>query len=79
MGSKDCFCSDAFEIGWLQEKVVFLMQKIKELALNWVSIEYNINQWKQDTQLQLKDIDSMELDSVDEAPNNQEHFRGYNQ
>lgn len=25
MGNKVCFCSDAFEIGWLQEKVVFLM------------------------------------------------------
>lgn len=36
----DCFCYDAFEIGWNQEKVVFLLQKIEECTRDWVSVDY---------------------------------------
>jgi hypothetical protein len=37
---EESFCSDAFEIGWMQEKVVFLMQKIKELTRDWISVDH---------------------------------------
>ena len=38
-GKQKSFCTDAFEIGLIQEKVVFLVSKIRELVLNWVSLK----------------------------------------
>ena len=61
--SKDeCFCSDAFEIGWTQEKVVFLVTKMKDLCRDWLSIDHQKSNKTLPPPL-IRDTDSMELDS----------------
>jgi len=78
--SKDeCFCSDAFEIGWAQEKVVFLISKMKDLCRDWLSIDHHKSTKTSLPQL-IRDTDSMELDSEVDSYSQPETFasRGFN-
>jgi hypothetical protein len=59
---QNCFCGDAFEIGWIQEKAVFLIEKSKEVTKDWLSVDYQ-RKGVAVIKSELRDTDSMELDS----------------
>ena len=61
--SKDeYFSSNTFKKGWTQEKVVFLVTKMKDLCRDWLSIDHQKSTKTLPAPL-IRDTDSMELDS----------------